>query len=209
MKHAGLWSVRFRGHPALPDLEAADWDTFWIPCLDGTGALDDVEHLLEAAPHSTIVTGVLNIWGQSPQELSNRVAELDAPRLLVGLGVGNAAGAASRGQDYGNPITSMSRYLDQLDNPADRLLLGALGPLAAEAFGRQVNDTGNAESTLKNLVFGQRQSAVGLRPAVVLEGHPLPSPQEGQSGPLPTELSQEPTFERFVTKERACRTQLC
>lgn len=128
MKHVGLWSMRFRGHPALPDLEAAGWDTFWIPGLDGTGALDDVEHLLEAAPHSTVVTGVLNIWGQSPRELSNRVAELDASRLLVGLGVGNAAGAAAHGQDYGNPITSLSRYLDQLDIPADRLLLGALGP---------------------------------------------------------------------------------
>ena len=128
MKHVGLWSMRFRGHPALPDLEAAGWDTFWVPGLDGTGALDDVEHLLKAAPHSTIVTGVLNIWSQSPQELSNRVAGLDASRLLVGLGIGNAAGAASRGQDYGNPITSMSRYLDQLDIPADRLLLGALGP---------------------------------------------------------------------------------
>ncbi|XVV11197.1 TIGR03620 family F420-dependent LLM class oxidoreductase [Actinoplanes sp. CA-131856] len=124
MKQAGLWSMKFRD---VAELEKLGWDTFWTPGLDGSGALGTVARLLAAAPASTVATGVLNIWGQTRRKLSDFYAA-HADRLLVGLGIGNAAGAAARGQDYGNPITSMSRYLDQLEIPAERLLLGALGP---------------------------------------------------------------------------------
>ncbi|TQS40133.1 TIGR03620 family F420-dependent LLM class oxidoreductase [Cryptosporangium phraense] len=123
----GIWDMRFRGRSG-PDAVAealdAGWNTLWVPGLDGGGALDDVRKVLEAAPDSQVVTGVLNIWAQSAQELS----ELDEPRLTVGLGIGSPAGATARGRDYGSPIASMSAYLDEVAIPADRLLLGALGP---------------------------------------------------------------------------------
>ncbi|MEU8663442.1 TIGR03620 family F420-dependent LLM class oxidoreductase [Actinoplanes philippinensis] len=138
-QRAGLWSMQLRsaGRPhirdAVAELDDLGWRTIWSPGLDGAGALDDVEALLAAAPHSTVVTGVLNIWGQTAPELSARVAAFDSAhgaRTVVGLGIGSPAGASASGQDYGNPVESMRRYLDRLGSgiSADRLLLGALGP---------------------------------------------------------------------------------
>ncbi|WP_239164900.1 TIGR03620 family F420-dependent LLM class oxidoreductase [Actinoplanes palleronii] len=151
----GVWSMELRsaGRPQVRDAAAElgelGWNTIWLPGLDGGGVLDDVDHLLGAAPGSRVVTGVLNIWGQSAAALTGRVAELDAKygaRTVVGLGIGSPAGATAHGQDYGKPVTSMARYLDELTpgrepgtgrgrgtdrQPglgADRLLLGALGP---------------------------------------------------------------------------------
>ncbi|MGY6024566.1 TIGR03620 family F420-dependent LLM class oxidoreductase [Streptomyces spinosirectus] len=134
----GVWSMQVRSadrpqvRDAVAELDDLGWRAIWMPGLNGAGALDDVGHLLAAAPRSTVVTAVLNIWGQSATELSGRLAAFDAtygPRTVVGLGVGDRAGAAARGQQYGDPVASMSGYLDQVSAqvPAERLLLGALG----------------------------------------------------------------------------------
>jgi probable F420-dependent oxidoreductase len=136
---AGLWSTRFRhaGRSRLGDLAAGleeiGWRTLWLPGMDGAGTLDDAGHVLSGAPRSRVVTGVLNIWGQQGAELTDRVAKLDAehgPRTVVGLGIGSPAGARAHGLEYGSPVATMSRYLDDL-GPAvgtQRRLLGALGP---------------------------------------------------------------------------------
>jgi probable F420-dependent oxidoreductase len=123
MDKVGVWSMRFRSadrpevRDAAAELDELGWNTLWLPGQDGKGALDDVGHLLDAAPRSTVVTGVLNISGQSPQELTDRAAEF-GPRAVIGLGVGNGR------------LASMGPYLDQLGSgiPRSRLLLGALGP---------------------------------------------------------------------------------
>ncbi|MCO8273720.1 TIGR03620 family F420-dependent LLM class oxidoreductase [Actinoplanes sp. TRM 88003] len=136
---AGLWSARLRhaGGPKLRDLAAElddlGWHTLWLPGMDGAGTLDDVGHVLGGAPRSRVVTGVLNIWGQTAADLTGRVARLDAehgPRTVVGLGIGSSAGARAHGQTYGNPVVTMSRYLDGLGPQVGppRRLLGAGGP---------------------------------------------------------------------------------
>ncbi|BBH69898.1 LLM class F420-dependent oxidoreductase [Actinoplanes sp. OR16] len=138
-QRVGVWSMELRSahrpqiRDAAAELDELGWRTIWLPGLDGAGVLDDVDALLAAAPNSQVVTGVLNIWGQSPAELSERVAVLDAdhgPRAVVGLGIGSPAGAGAHGQDYGNPVASMARYLDGLGPGVGpgRRLLGALGP---------------------------------------------------------------------------------
>lgn len=135
----GLWSTELRGahrpevRDAATELGELGWTTLWLPGLDGAGTLDDAGHLLGAAPHSRVVTGVLNIWGQTPAELARRIAELDAThgaRTVAGLGIGSPAGAAAHGRAYGSPVTTMTGYLDGLSEavPPERLLLGALGP---------------------------------------------------------------------------------
>ncbi|GAA0455060.1 LLM class F420-dependent oxidoreductase [Paractinoplanes deccanensis] len=122
MKQVGLWSMQFRGaarpqvRDAVAELEELGWDTLWLPGLDGTGALADVVALAGAAPRSTVVTGVLNIWGQTPQELSDRFRPY-GERVRVGLGVGSRDG---------DPFAAMNKYLDELERPA--WVLGALGP---------------------------------------------------------------------------------
>ncbi|GGO19352.1 TIGR03620 family F420-dependent LLM class oxidoreductase [Micromonospora parathelypteridis] len=138
----GIWSMELRGaarpevREAAAELDQLGFPALWIPGLDGPGALDDVEHLLVAAPRATVALGVLSMWGQDPSTLGSRWAALDSaygPRAVLGLGVSNAHSAANAGQDYGKPTVSMRRFLDGLDAaphpiPTDRRLLGALGP---------------------------------------------------------------------------------
>ncbi|MEU7799336.1 TIGR03620 family F420-dependent LLM class oxidoreductase [Micromonospora arborensis] len=138
----GIWSMELRGaarpevREAAAELDQLGFPALWIPGLDGPGALDDVEHLLVAAPRATVALGVLSMWGQDPTTLGSRWSTLDSaygPRAVLGLGVSNAHSAANAGQDYGTPTVSMCSFLDGLDAaphpvPADRRLLGALGP---------------------------------------------------------------------------------
>ncbi|RAN96757.1 TIGR03620 family F420-dependent LLM class oxidoreductase [Micromonospora noduli] len=142
----GLWSMELRGaaDPAVRDaaaeLDEHGFRALWVPGLDGGGAVDDVGHLLGAAPHATVALGVLAIWGQDPTALGDRLAALDAahgPRTVLGFGVSNAHSAAQAGQEYGRPVETMGRWLDALDAaprpvPAGRRILGALGPKMAD-----------------------------------------------------------------------------
>ncbi|RLP99422.1 TIGR03620 family F420-dependent LLM class oxidoreductase [Micromonospora sp. CV4] len=136
--------LRGAGNPAVRDaateLDERGFRALWVPGLDGVGAVDDVAHLLAAAPHATVALGVLAIWGQDPVALGDRLAALDAahgPRTIFGFGVSNAHSAAQAGQDYGRPVETMGRWLDALDAaprpvPAGRRILGALGPKMAD-----------------------------------------------------------------------------
>lgn len=142
----GVWSMELRhaGRPGVADavgeLEELGLRALWIPGLDGRGVFDDVRGLLLAAPRTVVALGVLGIWGQDPEIVGDRLHALDAefgPRTIVGLGVSNAHAAASAGQAYGNPVTSVAGYLTRLDDaarpvPAGRRLLGALGPKMAD-----------------------------------------------------------------------------
>jgi probable F420-dependent oxidoreductase len=138
----GVWSMELRGsgNPAIQaaaaELDELGLRALWIPGLDGSGVLDDADQLLAAAPHASVVLGVLGIWGQSAGDVANHVARLDrnrGPRTVVGLGVSDPNAAKNHGRDYGNPIESMAAYLDDLDAaatpvPAARCVLGAMGP---------------------------------------------------------------------------------
>ncbi|TQJ25666.1 putative F420-dependent oxidoreductase [Micromonospora sp. A202] len=142
----GLWSMELRGaadpviRDAATELDDQGFRALWVPGLDGGGAVNDIGHLLGAAPHATIALGVLAIWGQDPAALGDRLAALDAahgPRTVFGFGVSNAHSAAQAGQDYGRPVESMNRWLDSLDAaprpvPVERRILGALGPRMAD-----------------------------------------------------------------------------
>src|SRR6202022_4685432 len=90
----GVWGAELRdaGRPqvqkAAAELDAQGLRALWIPGLDGSGALDDVRHLLEAAPRATIALGVLGIWGQDPEELAKRLHAMNedfGSRAIVGL----------------------------------------------------------------------------------------------------------------------------
>lgn len=142
----GVWSMELRGafrpevRQAATELDELGFPTLWIPGLDGNGVLDDLDHLLEAAPRATVALGILSMWGQDPTTLGARLAAMDAahgPRAVIGLGVSNAHSAATAGQVYGSPTAAMGHYLDQLDDaaspvPVPRRLLGALGPKMAD-----------------------------------------------------------------------------
>jgi probable F420-dependent oxidoreductase len=132
--------LRDAGRPAVQDaateLDELGLRTLWIPGLDGNGVFDDADQLLAAAPHSSVLLGVLGIWGQPPDDVALHLARLDqahGARAVIGLGVSDPNSAKSHGQKFGQPIESMGDYLDYLDTastplPASRRLLGALGP---------------------------------------------------------------------------------
>jgi probable F420-dependent oxidoreductase len=152
----GVWSMELRdaAEPAVQaaaaELDELGLRALWVPGLDGDGVFDDAARLLAAAPHSSVVLGVLGIWGQPADGVASRVAQLDGtygPRTVVGLGVSDPRSAKIHGQHYGDPIESMGAYLDRLDAPttpasatplpASRRLLGAMGPrMAGLAAGR-------------------------------------------------------------------------
>ncbi|MCW2538500.1 MAG: family F420-dependent class oxidoreductase [Frankiales bacterium] len=138
----GVWSMELRGagkravQDAVAELDALGLRALWIPGLDGNGVFDDAANLLAAAPHSSVVLGVLGIWGQAADDVASRVADLDqtyGARTVVGLGVSDPNTAVNHGQTFGDPIDAMGAYLDGLDAagtplPASRRLLGAMGP---------------------------------------------------------------------------------
>jgi hypothetical protein len=50
------------------------------------GSFDDVGALLAAAPHSVVALGVLGVWGQRPNDVGRRLADLDvAHRSRAGV----------------------------------------------------------------------------------------------------------------------------
>lgn len=186
----GVWSMQFRGahqpevRDAAAELDALGFGALWIPGLDGRGVFDDVGELLKAAPRSVVALGVLGVWGQRPDDVGRRLAELDAaagPRTLLGLGVSSPESAAAVGESFGSPIATMTEYLDRLaasEHPVarDRLLLGALGPRMA---GLAVTRTAGlhpflvppAYSAIQREAFGS-EPLVAPHLAVVLETDP-------------------------------------
>ncbi|WP_285101375.1 TIGR03620 family F420-dependent LLM class oxidoreductase [Promicromonospora sp. MEB111] len=141
----GVWSMQLRGadrpvvQDAAAELNELGLRALWIPGLDGKGVLEDTENLLRAAPETTVALGVLGIWGTPAEKVAHEVARLDrlhGPRTVVGLGISDPGSARGHGHQFGRPVVSMTRYLDDLDAaptplPADRRLLGALGPRMA------------------------------------------------------------------------------
>jgi hypothetical protein len=108
----GIWSPGLRfGEPAeiaetAAELESLGYTALWIPDAGGDlfGALD---LLLDATSTVTVATGVLNIWHQTSDTTS-------------------AWWSAQP------PAVQGRTFLDDLDVPADRLCLAALGPKMLE-----------------------------------------------------------------------------
>jgi len=150
----GVWSVPLRyGDPgraaeAAAELEELGFGALWIPDSGGS-VLESVENLLKATEHTTIATGVLNLWMHDPAQVAATYAELreaHADRFLLGIGVSQAAvvDASLEPGRYRKPLAAMRAYLDDLDAapapvPSDHRVLAAIGPkmlaLSAERAG--------------------------------------------------------------------------
>lgn len=124
----GVWSMELRSadrpeaREAAAELDELGYSALWIPGLDGRGALDDVDTLLQATPRMTVAMGVLSIWGQDPTAIAARIRAIEderGPRLVMGFGVSNREAASGAGEEYGNPVASVvasvAGYLARLD----------------------------------------------------------------------------------------------
>ncbi|HEY8523386.1 MAG TPA: TIGR03620 family F420-dependent LLM class oxidoreductase [Acidimicrobiales bacterium] len=129
----GIWSAELRfGEPgavaeAAAELESWGYTAVWIPDARGDlfGALD---RLRAATSTLTVASGILNIWRQTADATNAWWAGLspaERDRTLIGLGVSHGP---LIGDEWRRPLTAMGAFLDDLDVPADRRCLAALGP---------------------------------------------------------------------------------
>jgi probable F420-dependent oxidoreductase len=121
-------------------LEELGYTALWSSGGFQPGLSPHFERLLAATTRMTVLSGVVNIWSTSPEEIALAVADLDLRhpgRFVLGLGASHAALVEA----YRRPYSHMVAYLDALDvaGPAvarERRVLAALGPrmlsLAAE-----------------------------------------------------------------------------
>jgi probable F420-dependent oxidoreductase len=130
-------------------LEALGYSALWIPETTGRNPFAHAAFLLARTSRLLIATGIANIYHRHPGvtlQAQKSLAEQSGGRFLLGLGVSHAPLVAGlRKLEYGRPVETMRRYLEQMAaspytsiEPAEkpRTVIAALGPrmlaLAAE-----------------------------------------------------------------------------
>lgn len=125
---------------AVVRLEVAGFQAVWSnEVIGGKDVLVHLSVLLAAARRMAFGTGVANIWARAPQTLhagTAMLAQAYPDRLMLGLGVGYPAQAATTGRDFGRPLATMRDYLDRMNDqtwpPAPIAgyprIVGAIGP---------------------------------------------------------------------------------
>jgi probable F420-dependent oxidoreductase len=136
----GIWSWGLRAEDpaaqqeipeAAAELEELGYGAVW---LGGSSGVQHAVPLIEATSTLTVATGILSIWQYEAADAAARFLELDSAhpgRFLLGLGVSHAKLA----DQYRRPYSAMVGYLDALTAagvPAERVVLGALGPRMLE-----------------------------------------------------------------------------
>jgi len=137
------WSGPWRAGDAGTADVAGEMEDLGYTALWSSGGFDPglsmrFERLLAATTSVAVASGIVSIWVTSPDDVSRRVADLDATypgRFVLGLGASHAPLV----EDYSRPYSHMVRYLDGLDAAGvvtkQRRVLAALGPRMLELAG--------------------------------------------------------------------------
>jgi probable F420-dependent oxidoreductase len=135
----GIWwsaTWRVRDEASLDvaaELEQLGYTALWSSGGFDPGLSTRFGRLLAATADLAVASGIVNIWQAAPQDIARAVGELDAlypGRFVLGLGISHAALV----ENYAQPISRMTSYLDALDATGvasvakDRRILAALGP---------------------------------------------------------------------------------
>jgi probable F420-dependent oxidoreductase len=137
----GVWLLRSLPTEQLTTVsravEGLGYGTIWISGGKDPGIFDVVETALEATEHITVATGIVNLWAETPESVTEAWHRLEAKhpgRLYVGLGISHKPMVEGLlGLEYTKPLARTREFLDGLDAqpdplPAARRLIGALGP---------------------------------------------------------------------------------
>jgi probable F420-dependent oxidoreductase len=196
----GLWSMELRGsnkseiHDTAAALDDEGWRAFWIAGANGPGLWTDAEGLLSSAPRASVAFGVMSIWGPDARIAAQQHRRLTATygnRLITGLGVSSPESAAAAGQEFGTPLTAMTRYLDELDGAIPTLaagerILGALGPRMVALAGKRAAGIHpflvTPESNAINREILGAGALIAPHQAVVLETDPAKARAIGRRG---------------------------
>ena len=150
----GIFSAAFELQPAarardgFARLDAMGWSTFWIGETTNREIFANAMLLLGASSNIRVASGIANLQLRAPVSMNSgwlTVSEAFPNRFILGIGVSHASFVArALGTEYTKPLSTMRRYLDDMDaaeficpkpETAHRML-GALGPkmmrLAAE-----------------------------------------------------------------------------
>jgi probable F420-dependent oxidoreductase len=150
----GIFSAAFELQPAakaregFARLDDMGWSTFWIGETTNREIFANAMLLLGASTNIRVASGIANLQLRAPVSMNAgwlTVSEAFPDRFILGVGVSHASFVArALGTEYSKPLTTMRRYLDDMDaaefvcpKPATaHRMLGALGPkmmqLAAE-----------------------------------------------------------------------------
>lgn len=131
MTNLGKFGVWRRDNEWADDLDsAAGFEELGFTALwtGGTPPADLAVsgELLTRTRSAAVATGIVNVWTADAARVSRSFRDLDTGRFLLGIGVGSAKYTAG----YTKPFAKLRSYVDELDVPADRVLVGALGPQA-------------------------------------------------------------------------------
>jgi probable F420-dependent oxidoreductase len=148
---AGAWSFALQRlsaadeGTAIRELERLGYRAVWMP--ESLGSKEAFAHaaiLLGASQRAIVAPGIASIYARDPMAMANgarALGEAFPGRFVLGIGVSHAPSVAIRGGSYGNPVETMTAYLDgmaaaayagpELAEPVP-LVLAALGPRMLE-----------------------------------------------------------------------------
>jgi len=136
-----LYPDNFSG-PELADIgrrvEQLGYAAIWYPEVFYYESYTLGGYLLSQTKKLTIAAGIANIYGRdamSAVQGGRGLRSFYGSRFVAGLGVSHKSLVSeSRGHDYGKPLTTMRRYLEDMDRAREHclgedppLVLGALG----------------------------------------------------------------------------------
>lgn len=125
----GVWSgaqLWVEEGDAAAELEGLGYSAMWLGGSPG-GDLDAVSAVLRTTSALTVATGIVNVWTEPADRLSatyRRIDDEHPGRFLLGVGASHPEAVS----EYVKPYDKLVGYLDELDVPADRRVLAALGP---------------------------------------------------------------------------------
>ncbi|WP_072806165.1 LLM class flavin-dependent oxidoreductase [Rhodococcoides yunnanense] len=155
---------------AVTRLERGGYTALWVN--EGVGGKDvfvQLATLLAASERITFGSAVASIWARPPATAHGAAALLEDAypgRTVLGLGVGYPEQAAAVGSEFGRPLSTMRRYLEQMDEPHAMTpapdvtyprILGANGPRMLGLAGKL---TDGAIPTLVPAEYTRRARAI-------------------------------------------------
>ena len=149
---AGVWSSELAYHPdegriaeAAAELESLGFGVLWFPGGKGGEEFTQAQRLLAATTTALVASGILNVWSWTPAEAARGAATLRTQhedRFLMGIGISHAPMI----EGYKQPLKTMRRFIDGLDEAPDRLpreavVVAALGPKMLDLSGERTAGT--------------------------------------------------------------------
>jgi probable F420-dependent oxidoreductase len=128
---SGSWRAEDPSVEVAAEMEELGYTALWSSGGFEPGLAKHFERLLAATSRVTVASGIVSVWTADADEVSGRVADLEAKyegRFLLGLGASHGVMVG----DYSRPYGHVVEYLDGLDEKGvvgkDQRVLAALGP---------------------------------------------------------------------------------